>query len=398
MGVEGEDSTLSFVTTPTASASSEILSPYLPIIFELTRPLSNLENVFVQAEVQWGTANTAIATIKKEEITVSGTDLFRFEIGNLLQTVLESELLSMGSSTTIQTGNESVAAKFKVLFTQIYIDDFGTRIVQSQALSGDYWVGNSTVQFTDSNQDLTEHIMTGTGNTFLTNIPNESLLFSNDVVQLSFYVPNDSDSYAMYYEEYNIAGAAQGTTTTASTTVDNRYGILPINSAKVLGNFANMSKVDVWLQNTTTAARVSEKKTFVMNHGGCSGVRIMWLNSLGGIDQYTFQNDKRVGHTFDSVIMKKPLSLDYDRVSRGMKTIGTSSVDSWYVSSEFLTEEYILWLNEILTSPEVWHLVSINVRTSIVTTNKKMISVDKFELSNFELTFDVARSRITHIG
>ncbi len=395
-----ETTTISITVTPVSNPDNEVLSAFLPIIFEVQSTAPSLLNSRVQAIVKHGVALDTIGTIKQDQITVGGTPLFRFNVSDLLRAKLNEDVLDYNQSNDIQTGGELSTQQFRITFQKIFEDEFGLIIIQESINSLIYFVTNAIVQPQTSPQDLLTRTLSAGAKLFLTDGPNNKPINPNtEEEQLSFIGGAALISFQLRYQTYNLAGAPNAEQFLPTKVLINHHGIININKQTILSGFAAISKVDVWVRNTSTGVQASEKKTFVVKDN-CDFelVRLQWLNSHGGIDEFSFENRKTRIQEFKRGVIQKALPLNYGVESEGRATRGVTSKEKLIISSGFQTKEYMDWFRQLLETTHVFWHVNFTTKYAVVITSQSMPFDDKDELQELVLELEISRDRITRDG
>jgi hypothetical protein len=119
-------------------------------------------------------------------------------------------------------------------------------------------------------------------------------------------------------------------------------------------------KIETWLE-LVDHTRVTEIRTF-MADTLCRKrpTRIGWLNTLGGIDYYTFTGTRSSESIIERTEYLKDLPASFTVTDRTSAVLGSSFREEFEVISDFETESVYRWLSKILISPEVW-IVENNV-------------------------------------
>lgn len=395
-----QTTTISITTVPTPNEASEVLSAFLPIIFEVESTAPSLLNSRVQAIVKHGTALETIGTIKQDQIDVGGTLLFRFNVSNLLKAQLSEDVLDYNQTNEIQTSGELSTQKFKVTFQKIFEDNFGETTIQESIDSLEYFVTNAIVQPQTSPQDLLARTLSTGAKKFLTDAPNNKPIYpETEEEQLSFLGGLPAIDFQLKYQTFNLAGAPNAEQSGAAKVLVNHHGIININKQTILAGFASISKVDVWVHNDSSSVQASEKKTFVVK-SNCSFevIRLQWLNSHGGIDEFTFENRKTRTQEFKRGLIQKALPLGFGVEAEGRAIRGVKSKEKLIISSGFLPKEFMDWFRELLESTFVFWHVNFTTKYAVVITSERMPFDDKDELQELVLELDISRDRITRDG
>lgn len=201
-----------------------------------------------------------------------------------------------------------------------------------------------------------------------------------DFGTFSFHMPTNLSEWSNAEDLYDgsIGGPFLGSASNAS--VRGRYGIvLTATSSTSLTfrltainpgaewNFTDVeiitegiSKID--LVNTTSGAPtitytdLSETICYDIKclNSWSDSVRLTWLNSLGGIDYYTFRFIETDGVRIDRTNFDRSLNWGFTRETRENTTYKLDYYNEYLVVSNLVDDGTSAWLSELFTSPEVY--------------------------------------------
>lgn len=103
---------------------------------------------------------------------------------------------------------------------------------------------------------------------------------------------------------------------------------------------------------------ISEKFRFKINKK-CTQyerVRLCWLNRHGGWDYFTFNKDNKKTVEVQRKQYTKTLKWDYAVGDRGDTILSQKGKESYLLNSDWVTEYEAQWIEELFTSPEVYHI------------------------------------------
>lgn len=230
--------------------STDILSAYEPIVFDLTWTGSSdttLTNVRMEAELYYGSTPVLLGTQYKKSIDVSGTTTYRFDFSDMLKTVLNPEFWNNVTTDIIQSGNENIVVPFYIDFVAKYNDAQGVEREDTTLTSGTYYAANTIAPLEDTQKffnSLSIYNATHSSSKFLTKAPNNKTINENESEQLSF-IYTGSNTLELNYELYDVNGSSLGAQTKAlvDCTTENN-GTLTINSIG-LNTLLYSSKVNI---------------------------------------------------------------------------------------------------------------------------------------------------------
>jgi hypothetical protein len=144
------------------------------------------------------------------------------------------------------------------------------------------------------------------------------------------------------------------------------------------------------LFNLTTGVRVSEIRNMKIKEN-CSlyeTVRMMWLNRAGGWDYFSFTKDNKKTVNIERSEFTKILDYNYSVGDRGDTIYAQKGKENFLVNSDWITEDQAKWLEELFTSPEVYHLSGTNKLPIIITdTNYEVKTYLRNELFNIQINY-----------
>ena len=140
----------------------------------------------------------------------------------------------------------------------------------------------------------------------------------------------------------------------------------------------------------TTGVRVSEIRNMKIKEN-CSlyeTVRLMWLNRAGGWDFFSFTKDSKKTVDIERSEFTKILDWNYNVGDRGDTIFAQKAKENFTVNSNWITEGESIWLEELLTSPEVYHLSGTNKLPLVITdTNYEVKTYLRNQLFNLVINY-----------
>ena len=223
-------------------------------------------------------------------------------------------------------------------------------------------------------------------NRFLINAPSAGIpIGENGVFALKAHNFGNSILHDIYFEWFGLGGAgglgnlsiaAVGTLSQVGEDIIN-IGVGPYNLRSVspmgLAGLSNMTHYFAWIGDDD-GDRISEKIRFNIDRGCATDntVTLTWLNRWGGMDTFAFTKNN-----IRSVPIKKNL---YERVfgkflggpgfpgdfshslsnshggDRGRTSLFVDARDKYKLTTDFVSEDVAIWLEELFTSPAVYML------------------------------------------
>jgi hypothetical protein len=132
--------------------------------------------------------------------------------------------------------------------------------------------------------------------------------------------------------------------------------------------------------------------------------RLHFLNKFGGFDSVTFDRVSRVNEEIERKSFKKLYGStsgrwSYNTYDRGITNYDTAIKDRLVLNSDWLTESEYAWLEELVSSPEVYwdngnELWAVNITDSNY--EKKKVVNDK--LFNLTIAVEITQKRYRQRG
>lgn len=254
--------------------------------------------------------------------------------------------------------------------------------------------------------DYTDYNLGSTTKKFLTNSGRIQQIHTGQSAWLhSFASASGIVSYAKILT-YNSAGTLIDTYQVANSFNGSGFlrfgaGIIQLNNSTLSAGSqpvidADVSEYTIQYFNVSNNA-VSELMTYNIVDANCKydDWRLHWLNTLGGYDSFSFDLKSRKTIDIDRKSYKKRLgslsgsTWSYTRKDRSETDYNITSRETIKITSDWLTDEEMIWMEELLSSPDVYYedsnnnLVAINMRDVSFEVKKKQNE----KLQNLELTF-----------
>jgi hypothetical protein len=126
-----------------------------------------------------------------------------------------------------------------------------------------------------------------------------------------------------------------------------------------------VDRYEVYLKNTGSllANNVSEVRKYKIDNK-CSNYekqRVVFLNRLGGYDYFNFTLDSKRTLAISRTEYEKMLDWNYNVGDRGKDILAQKAEIKMTMTSDWITEKEAIWLEELMTSPEVFLMPNTNV-------------------------------------
>ena len=293
---------------------------------------------------------SVIGSKVQKKIDVGGSDVFRFNVANLVQTLITFNLEALGSTNIITPTAESTV-NYQLILTEEFDDANGIqKQVDTLTTASTNRAINAALQYIDT-QDLTAFSIPGVSRRFLTNAPKTQKIGLTEEVQLHFVNDNITDTYHIAVEKFNLVGVSTGITRTGDIAITSGRGIVPVNSTFFS---ASESKIEVFLEDAGNVQK-SEKMTFTVDQD-CfkSPVRFWFFNTIGGFDAISFTGDRTHFIRNRPTSFRKDLGITWNVKDRGDTILGSDNERRREVFSGFMKEADRIWLEEMYSTVELY--------------------------------------------
>lgn len=230
------------------------------------------------------------------------------------------------------------------------------------ATSSSRYAWNGTRQYRERTKDFSVDYILGSASTdkFLSSFNQTyKMVGIDDYETLSMILPGVTGS-TFYVETYNQSGTLLNTynqliiSTNKYRRVD--YGVGPKNIINNGGSMTGVDNYKVYVKYNGVTA--SETKSYKIDTQ-CSiydKMRICFLNRMGGWDYFNFTLDSKKSVSITRSEYNKMLNWNYSVGDRGKTILAQKAEELWTITSNWITEKDSIWLEELLTSPEVFIL------------------------------------------
>ena len=255
--------------------------------------------------------------------------------------------------------------------------------------SSDYYTWNGTRQYEERTYDFTEYIIgtvsAGTAGKFLTNY-DQSVYKSiqvDDYETLSMILPTSIlypyyVSVSTFRSDTTLINTYSLTFSSANTyrKVDIPVGPMNLSTLGVPFSTTGSNVVDnytVHVKNSQFGfpTSVSEFRKYKIDNT-CTNYdkqRLVFLNRLGGFDYFNFTLDSKRTLSISRTEYEKMLNYNYTIGDRGKSLLAQKAEVKMTIVSNWITETDSLFLEELLTSPEVFLLTSSSNKLPIIITD-----------------------------
>lgn len=373
------------------------------------------------------TGQTTPVYIRKKHSPDPTTGFAMFDIHREIESFLSHDI---NTSLYGWQSNANSFLKYQCSFGEEFgASSSGTTVYAGQTSGSANYAFNGVFDFLDfQNYDQAPYVIAGASSTnkWLTNQPSSVYIRSDENAWL--HAQTDT-SGSIYYAEvitYDSTGGIiqtvrvnnsfQDISTDASRFV--RFGCGTRNLNLIAGGdisagaqpiiTASVASYTVKIK-TFAGVVVSETKTFTVNDA-CSKYdtyRFHFLNKLGGFDSFTFNRLSRQVSAITRQRYKKNLgtitavtgAYGYNKSDAQDVVFDVDIKDGISISSDWLTDTESAWLEELVSSPVVYHdhathgLIRVNILNATFEPRKSVNDKIVNLLINFEYTYNRTRQR-----
>lgn len=172
-------------------------------------------------------------------------------------------------------------------------------------------------------------------------------------------------------ETFDSSGSFLSTTTgffgsfESSPAFGKRYYFIPCGTSNIdsivgSGIFNNVTYYTWRVYNSSNSAKTSEK-IYRQIDRTCTlytPIRVVFLNRMGGYDYFTFTQDNKKTVNVNRTEFKKVLDPEYNFGNRGDTVLAQDVQYTYTLNSNWITENEYNWLEELITSPEVYYITT----------------------------------------
>ena len=379
-GLAGVSVTEFYIDTPVVT--EEIVIPFLNNVIKIAAEVSKYYNNYnAVADVYIG-GSFVVRLRKKRDFN----DEFIFDLSSIIQEYLGSDLLTLGTTTTSTTVDLS-----KEVYIQ-YAEEYdtisnGIATLTLTAFTDDstntFTAVNSTIPYvfmndfsiSSTNYNLSDYyaanalFTSASAYNWLTRQP-DVRIGSNDSYQMSFI--NATQTYNgspnpiavdldLVLKTYDSQGALLATDiivldTDTTTNLEGVYNV-PVGPANLSAYItSNVAKYEV--RARIDGFTLANYKTFIIEDD-CNRIlrRFEWVNSLGGIDSFTFKGKEVRDIDIEKQTFKRIIGASRSIPERSVTTFGVQTKDVYTVNSGIVSKVEKEWLINLLESPEVYLIV-----------------------------------------
>lgn len=286
-----------------------------------------------------------------------------------------------GTCSVVSVPNAFSLRTDKVFSSTLLANESGvvTSHFRISATTSEFSTWNGTRQYTERETSFLPYLIgtqSGSIGKFLTNYNSTyKPVRLDDYETLSMILPTSPlQPYYLMVNTYTSAGDLIGTyglTYSANAYRKLDAGVGPMNLINAGIPFISatgtnvVDSYEVFIKNTSNPllGNVSEVRKYKIDTT-CSNYenqRIVFLNRLGGWDYFNFTLDSKKSITISRTEYEKILDWNYTIGDRGKSILAQKAETRMSINSNWITEKDSMWLEELLTSPEVFLMPYTNI-------------------------------------
>jgi hypothetical protein len=327
-----------------------------PVQFNVNSTFTNLDSI---RYVVNPTGVSSSSAQQKPDIGTTATA--NIDIREVLVDDVSFQINTIGGAGAVDA--PAAIQEYFVTFNSVTKNADGTLVGQADSQIGStLYVINSALQHTDT-QNLNTYLCNTTNGAnakFLTNAPTSKVVGVNDSEYLSVLTdtPGDADNFRI--RKFDSAGNQITFIIQPTGLTSNRFdlGVGPANinalSAGFIDDDVSYYTIQV-VDDVLGTNPSSEIRTFTIDRNCYEDpTRVHWLNTLGGIDSFTFTGTETITTGTRGTTFERYVGRGFDVKDRGFTQLSKHARDSYTARSGLLKQPVLTWLNELVTSPEVY--------------------------------------------
>jgi hypothetical protein len=371
--------------SPHRTLKSFLINQVNPYISSFGAELSSLIDYRLQYGFEYNPEKRFTDTISVSgSMGLTFSTPHEFEVGDIITIDKDNKNFNPqydGTCSVVSVVNSLSIRTNKVFSTDLLANEAGdvTNHFRISGTSSELFTWNGTRQYTEREKSFIPYLIgsqSGIQGKFLTNYNSTyKPVRLDDYETLSMILPSSPlQPYYLSVNTYRSDGSlisTYGLTYSTNTYRKLDVGVGPMNLINAGIPFISatgtnvVDTYDVQIKNSqfgfpTTA---SEFKKFKIDTR-CSNYenqRIVFLNRLGGWDYFNFTLDSKKSLTISRTEYEKILDWNYTIGDRGKSILAQKAEVKMTSTSNWITEKDSIWLEELLTSPEVYLMPYTNI-------------------------------------
>jgi hypothetical protein len=349
--------------------------------------------------------------------TIPGTNQCVFDTHRIVENYISSDI----AVTTGFARNPNSYVRFYVKFWEEYSlsSDVPATINGSATVSSTCMAYNGIFDYLDftgynyTQWQLVTVSSPGDEKNCLTNAPLTQYIELNQSHNLYFAPSGANTAYQLWIETFD----SNNNLITGDYIIDNAYtfatdyhqrvgiGTRDLNAATLSNGSqpiitANVDHYEVFIVNSIGHSVTPTYQFYITSNGKYTTQRLHFMNKLGGFDAFNFTAIHRGQSTITRQTYRKntgALSVSSwvnSKADRGLTVYDTTIDDTLHLISGYISEAESFWLEELLTSPEIYLESNGNLLPYVVTSNTySVMQKEADKLINIEIDIQPAVQR-----
>ena len=391
--------------------SNEYHSVYRPIVFNISNTVAQSSSHTTRRckiEMLVTGALVGSAIIIDPDL---GSDVnFTFDAAPFMRNYLDGKLIPISQGSDTVTTDGDIVKSLRLRFTEIYEDasgnlieasteDMGSsnKIVCCNAAYDDYQLGDGVIGSTNN-----DGVVKGFKRS---NAPNKQWLRRGDSAFMGHFRNENNDTSITYQlRVYDATGTAISIDlpvslyTASGTPYAFQHGV---GAANVLADYpsalpSNAAYYTISYAGTGSVGSENSGTYEFWLDDDCDETyeRFFFMNQFGFYDSFNFKGAKvrTASSKFERTRMQRTLGRQSDQTTNLTPTIGNIKGISYTAHSGLIKSDELLWLEELVTSPEVYVVRNGNYFPVIIRDSKAVTEDKASGLVTMKITYELTHN------
>lgn len=277
-----------------------------------------------------------------------------------------------------------------------------TSILRLTATSSDRWAFNGTRQYLERSLDFSSYVVSNTGK-ILNGYTKWKPIYEYQDETLSLLVNNATYSVGKaWITTYDSALNIVATYSSSTYSVNNAYRRVDFGSGtkNLVGIGASFSNIKYYTVQFGTSSStlytngddMIARYEIVSENCFYDNYRIVWLNRNGAFNYWNFSLDSKKSISVQSKTYNRIPAWDYSIGDRGETTLANTVKEKWTINTDWIDEYTASWMEELFSSPEVYHIDNSGNILPIIIEDKsyEVKTANRNQIFNITLNFTYA--------
>lgn len=314
---------------------------------------------------------------------------YQMDIKEIVQDFVDFDLQTIGTSGAVDA-EKSYGISGATVFTEL--NEVSGKVetgATAQNLDTRYFI-NAARQRTES-QNLTDYTQENQNKKFFTNAPRTKSIREGESEFIRLWSSDINRIYVRTFDESGTELNNDFFTISNTQLFDIGVGTDQINGTSLGAGYIDENVHSYRIRGAQGTTSKSESFTFVIDRSCIEqSTRVHFLNRLGAIDSYTFENIQSKSVEVSRTVFEQYISQGFAKSDRGRSVLKADAFERVSAKSKPLSASQQSWLGELVTSPQVWIEVDGEYVPVIVQNSSFVTSDDEQNIS--ELVLDLVYS------